>query len=101
MPEVQLEEAGVRRAAKRDANEREIIDALLAAGCDVIQCDEIDLLVGRAGMTFALEVKQPDKRNDLRDTQIRLIRDWRGHYAVVTTPDEALRAVGLMGADAR
>lgn len=91
----------MRRAAKRDANEREIIDALLAAGCDVIQCDEIDLLVGRAGSTYCLEVKQEGKRNDLRDSQIRLVRDWRGHYAIVTTPAEALEAVGLQRSDAR
>ena len=95
MSEVQSKEAGMRRAARRDANEREIIDALLAAGCDVLQCDEIDLLVGRAGLTFCLECKMPDKRDDLRDTQIRLVRDWRGHYAVVTTAAEALAAVGL------
>lgn len=85
----------MRRAAKRDVNEASIIEALRAAGCDVIQCDEIDLIAGRAGKSYLLECKQPGRRNKLRPIQEKLLANWRGHYAIVTTPQEALAAVGL------
>ena len=49
-----------RRAAKRDANEREIIDVLKGIGCSVQQlsikgCP--DLLIGYHGKTFLAEIK--------------------------------------------
>lgn len=86
-----------RYDAKRDANEREIINALEAAGCTVLQESKIDLIVGRTmpdGMkrNFALEVKMPGKRDDLKPSQIKLKTTWKGHYAIVTSIDEALAA---------
>lgn len=84
----------MRRAAKRDANEAEIIDALRAAGCHVIQADDIDLIVGRAGKNYLIEVKLPKKRDNLRPIQQRMKAEWCGQYCIVTTPAEALHAVG-------
>ena len=80
---------------RRDNNEREIIDALEAAACDVVQIDyPCDLLVGRAGVNTLLEVKQPDGK--LRDSQERFAETWRGAPVwVVRTVEEAFRAVGL------
>lgn len=86
-----------RYAKRRDQNEGAIREALERAGCDVIQTDEIDLVCGRAGRSFLLECKRPDRASEsrLRPTQKRLRDNWRGHYAIVTTVDEALAAVGL------
>lgn len=86
-----------RYAKRRDQNEGAIREALERAGCDVIQTDEIDLVCGRAGLSFLLECKHPDRATEsrLRPTQKRLRDNWRGHYAIVTTVDEALAAVGL------
>lgn len=86
----------MRYAAKRDANERAIIEALEACGCDVLQATDVDLICGRAGQSYLLEVKQPSSRKRLKPIQLRLQADWRGHYAIVTTPQEALAAIGLM-----
>lgn len=80
---------------RRDNNEAQIVAALQKAGCDVEYSEkrQWDLIVGRAGQTFLLEVK--GKKGELRDSQIEFQQNWRGHYAVVRTPAEALGAVGL------
>lgn len=85
-----------RYAKRRDANEREIIDALEAIGCTVAPSDVVDLLVGRAGQTYLLEVKDGDKspsRRKLTPSQKKLQAGWKGHYAVVKSVEEALTAV--------
>lgn len=98
----------MRRAAATDANQQEIVDALRGAGCSV-QCLHTvgggvpGLLVGRrarvlgCAMTlYLLEVKdgaKPPSARRLTPDQA----DWHRHWpvAVVTSVDEALRAVGL------
>jgi hypothetical protein len=86
-----------RYAKRRDANEPDIRDALVKAGCDVIQADDVDLIVGRAGHSYLIEVKRPGRASEsrIRPIQKRLRDNWRGHYAIVTTADDALAAVGL------
>lgn len=84
----------MRRAARRDANEQPIIAALLKVGADVQQCDFCDLVVGYRGRNYLLEVKQP--HGTLRPSQRKILDTWRGHYAIVRTPEEALREVGAM-----
>lgn len=88
-----------RYAKRRDLNEPDIITALEAAGCDVLQADDVDLLVGRQGVTYLLEVKRPKRTSEsrIRPIQKRLRDGWRGQYAIVTTPEQALRVVGLWG----
>lgn len=88
--------SNLRHNAKRDANETEIVAVLLQAGCDVERLNGTripDLLVGRAGMNFLLEVK--DEHGRLTDGQDEWHRAWRGRCAVVRSPEEALEAVGL------
>lgn len=84
-------------ARRRDANEPAIVKALEAAGCDVLRAHDVDLIAGRAGESYLLEVKRPKRATESRITPIqkRLRANWRGHYAIVTTPEEALCAVGL------
>ena len=82
----------MRYANRRDDNEK--------AGCDVLQCQDFDLAVGRAGRNFLLEVKVDHRPSRLRKIQKQLRGSWRGQYDIVTTVDEALRAVGLGSARA-
>lgn len=83
-----------RRAAARDLNELEIVQALERVGCKIVRLAEVDLLVLRAGSVFLVEVKNPKGRNRLTPFQEELLSDkWPLH--VVRTPEEALRAVGL------
>jgi len=87
----------MRRAAKVDLVQAEIVAALRAAGCSVqIIGFPVDILAGRAGVTYVLELKSgPKKRGDLTPAQVEFFRDWRGHAAVVCSVEEALSAVGL------
>ena len=88
----------MRRAAKRDLNEPEIIAALEAVGCDVLRATDVDLIVGRAGRNYLLEVKRVKRATEsrIRPIQRRLRDTWHGQYAIVTTAQEALQAVGMV-----
>lgn len=83
-----------RYDAKRDANEPEIFNALVQAGCSVQRSDWVDLVVGKGGHTYLLEVKTSWKA-PLKDSQKLLLQMWKGHYKIVTTIDEALQAIEL------
>jgi len=83
-----------RRNPKRDANEREIIDALKQIGCTVKQLSAKglpDLLVGYRGKNYLIEVKQPNGK--LTDDQVEFHASWFGTIHVVTTVDEAIKIV--------
>lgn len=86
----------MKQAAKRDANEPEIVAALEAAGCGVWRINQggiPDLLVVRAGVIYLLEVKN-EFTGRLTAAQKRNLE--RGlPFQIVTHPFEALHAVGL------
>lgn len=84
-----------------DANQAEIVRALRAVGCSVFSLAGVgggcpDLLVGRGGATWLLEVKRDG--GAVRASQENAVASWRGGpWVVVRSPDEALRAIGLLG----
>ena len=82
---------------KRDLTEAAITAALTKAGCDIeyVYRMPYDIIVGRANMTFLLEIKTGKAK--LKPSQELFRASWRGHYAVVRTVDEALEAVGIGG----
>lgn len=101
----------MRRAAKVDANQPRIVEALRDAGCSVQTLHGVgdgvpDLLVGRwmpewGGVNFLLEVKADAKakkrKGSTAEAQEKWRREWRGPtVAVVTSVDEALSAVGIL-----
>lgn len=90
---------------KRDANHAAILAALRAIP-NVSVADTADLcggfpdaVIGVKGRhhvgTYLLEIKACRKRDDLTDKEREFRNGWKGHYAVVTTIDEALIACGL------
>ncbi len=104
----------MRRAAKVDATQAAIVTALRAAGCKVLSLAALgngapDLMVYRpihdrieAAFHWALfgseivllECKNPKGRGtSLTPDQVKFHAEWP--VTVVTTPEEALRAVGL------
>ena len=90
---------GTRYAAKTDANQAEIVQALRDVGASVLVLSRVgqgvaDLAVGIRGETFFLEVKTD--KGKLTPREQEFMEGWRGHYAIVRTPEEALRAIGLM-----
>lgn len=86
-----------RYAARRDANEPAIVEALEKIGCSVFLMKEpCDLACGVRGLTLFLEVKNPDKPRldrQLTAAQAKFHAEWRGHIQTVETPQEAVEAV--------
>lgn len=86
-----------RRAAKRDRNEADIIQALVAVGATVAQVSEgglPDLLVGFRGHNYLIEVKA--ERGKLTPEQFDFFERWRGHCDVARTVEDALRIIGAI-----
>lgn len=84
-----------RRAAKRDANEKPIIEALRAAGATVEQLSKKgvpDLLVGFQGHTFLMEIK--GEKGKLTPDEDTWIAAWRGQVHIVRSVEEALEVIG-------
>lgn len=91
-----------RRAdAKRDRVELPIVRALEAAGCRVLRTLHPDLIVQRGHLdpcTWLLEVKKPkDEQREGALTERQLLLLQKGWvFTIVHTPEEALRAVGVI-----
>ncbi|KKM26436.1 hypothetical protein LCGC14_1584840 [marine sediment metagenome] len=81
----------MHRAARRDKNEAEIIEALRRHGYSVDQVDSDgtpDLLVGFAGINLLMEVKS--KSGKLTKPQVKWHEHWGGQKAIIRSVDEAL-----------
>ena len=96
-----------RYAARRDENEREIIDALKLAGWSVYQADGRgfpDLVVAKGPRTYLLEVIAPPKdRNHghsqipgLTEVQVHFHLHWKGTIHIVRSVAEALEVVRVV-----
>ena len=94
----------MRRAAKVDANQRQVVAALRGVGATVQLLHAVgegcpDLLVGHLGVNYLLEVKdgqKPPSAQKLTPQQEIWHRDWRGHRVVVNSPEAALAAIGVI-----
>lgn len=95
-----------RRAAKTDANQGEIVDALRAARCWVLDLSAVgrgcpDLLVGGPVYPFKLvllEIKdgaKPPSARKLTKDQIEFHANCQSPLFVVTSVSEALAAAGV------
>lgn len=95
----------MRRAAKIDANQEQIVSALRAAGASVQSLATVgngvpDLLVGIRGKTILMECKdgqQPPSKRRLTEDQIKWHGAWNGGtLCVVDGPEAALRALNTV-----
>jgi Holliday junction resolvase len=88
----------VRRAAKIDANQTEIVKALRKVGCSVLSLAAIgkgapDILLGYKGKNVLLEIKR--QKGKLNDQQEEFKAGWRGDLCVVRSIEEALLVLGI------
>jgi hypothetical protein len=88
----------VRRAARTDENQGEIVKALRQIGVSVVPTHAVgkgfgDLVCGYRGGTYLLEVK--DRLGVLTDDQADFVRTWQGDYHVVRSVSEALAVFGV------
>lgn len=83
----------MRRAAKRDTAEPQIVDMFRALGCSVERMDRpCDLLVGFKGVSHLVEVKTGTKGYGavLNGNQQDFVRTWRGGPVLIArTPEDA------------
>ena len=87
----------IRRAARVDANQSQIVSALRAAGAYFwIIGLPVDLLVGYKNHTFLVEIKDgPRKR--LTTLQQDFFNNWSGSTLCrVDGPEAALRMIGVI-----
>ena len=95
----------MRRAAKVDRNQAEIVDALRKAGATVQPLHTVgagcpDLLVGYRGRNILIEVKDwRAHKSDrvLNPAQKEWHAGWKGQVAKVEDVDAALAAIGAIG----
>lgn len=93
----------MRRAARVDRNQAEIIDALRAIGASVEPLHFAgrgmpDLLVGLGGVNYLLEVKdgeRPPSERELTPAELEWHGAWRGRVVIVASVNDALAALGL------
>jgi hypothetical protein len=86
----------MRRAAKIDANQTELVEAFRRLGCSVLSLAAVgkgvpDLLVATRGITWLVEVKMPKGRETA--DQIAFISGWKGCRALVRDLDGVLTVV--------
>ena len=93
----------MRRAAKTDENQAEIVAALRLVGWSVLPLHAVgkgcpDLLVAKGEQTFLMEVKdgaKPPSARKLTPDQVEFHAAWRGRIVVVCSVREAMEAVGI------
>lgn len=95
----------MRRAAKVDRNQSEIVAALRSAGATVQPLHAVgqgcpDLLVGYRGRNWLIEVKDWQAQTSdrkLNPRQVEWHDGWKGQVAKVETPEAALAVIGAIG----
>jgi hypothetical protein len=87
----------MRRAARIDANQTQIVSALRGAGAYVwIIGLPVDLLVGYKNHTFLVEIKTDSKKR-LTKLQADFFENWSGStLARIDSPEAALRMIGVV-----
>jgi hypothetical protein len=89
------------RAAKVDANQRQVVEGLQKFGASVAVLSTVghgipDVVVGFRGKNFLLELKDGDKvpsARKLTPAQEMWHAAWKGHTAVVHSLEEAIREI--------
>lgn len=82
----------VGQTRRRDANEKAIVQALRAYGCDVIPVSgegAPDLLIRRLGHLWAVEVKS------VKGTRTKAQQE--SQWPIIRSIDDGLRLIGLYG----
>ncbi len=94
----------MRRAAKVDRNQSEIVAALRKAGATVEPLHQVgggcpDLLVGWRGINHLIEIKDGAARKSARalnDTQVDWHGAWKGAVAKAENINDALQIIGAI-----
>lgn len=91
----------MRRAAKVDDNQGEIVRAFRQLGCTVAITSQVgggfpDLVVGVLGENLLVEIKdgsKPPSARKLTPDQVEFHRDWRGQVCIIETEQDVIDLV--------
>lgn len=91
-----------RRAANVDTNQGEIVKTLRSIPGVTVELGHDDIIVGYQGRTYWYEIKSPDKvlkstgrvsEKSIKDSQIKLLLNYTGHYKIIWTVKQILDEV--------
>lgn len=99
----------MRRAARVDANHGKIVAAFRKAGASVFSGAALgqgfpDLIVGYAGRTFLVEVKDGDKplsARTLTPDQQEFVKNWKGDWTLIESVEEVGHFIAQADYDAQ
>ena len=90
---------------KTDGNQKDIVKHLLEIPGISVKTNVDDILVGYNKVNYWFEIKRPDRSNKKGElynrnrktekNQIDLLETWRGQYAIVSTLEQILEAIGI------
>lgn len=83
-----------RRAARVDTNQGELVKALRRIPSVTVELGHDDILVGYQGKTYWYEIKTGPKA-EVKESQKKLLAEWKGHYKIVWTIDMILKDMGI------
>ena len=93
-----------RQAAKVDSNQSGLVKSLRKIPGVTVYLDVDDILLGYKGVNYWYEIKDPDKafnkdmtfkKGAIKDSQIKLLAEWKGHYKIVWSLDMILEDIGI------
>jgi len=93
-----------RQAARIDANQPGLVKALRKIHGLTVHLDMDDILIGYKGVNYWYEIKDPEKvfnkdmtfkKGAIKDSQTKLLAEWRGHYKIVWSLDMILDDIGI------
>ena len=93
----------MRRAARVDDNQTEIVTALRKSGASVLITSQLkncfDILVGFQDVNYIMEIKdgnKPPSQRKLTPGEQKFKDEWRGgEYHIVNSIDEALKIINV------
>lgn len=83
-----------RRAAKVDANQPDIVEALRKIPGVSVQLDVDDILVGYKGQTYWYEIKV-DPKSEVKPAQYKIAKEYTGHYKFAFSLSDILEDIGI------
>jgi hypothetical protein len=94
----------MRRAARIDDNQKEIVQALRAVGASVAVTSALgdgfgDIVIGFRGQNFIIEIKdenKPPSKRKLTPAEEEFHNGWNGQIDVAINVDEALSIIGAL-----
>lgn len=87
----------MRRAAKVDVNQPEIVKAFRSLGWSVLIISQLkncaDIIVSKNGRTIVVEVKdgnQPPSKQKLTEGEVKFMNAWQGEYMIINSVDAVI-----------